>query len=106
MSTTRKRKCCEQGQGRNSTSAPTTSSTTGQETSETIGPVTGAAVQVSQLGPVVPSDTAKRNGLRNPLSTPALLCLKQAYPSFARLELTQQFRGHHSTFSTANAIFY
>ncbi|KAK3070028.1 hypothetical protein LTR53_011175 [Teratosphaeriaceae sp. CCFEE 6253] len=60
----------------------------------------------AQVGPVVPSDTAKRNSLGNVLGVPALQRIKQAFPEYTRVEPNLNYRGHHSTLAMSSKISY
>ncbi|KAK3072779.1 hypothetical protein LTR53_006195 [Teratosphaeriaceae sp. CCFEE 6253] len=60
----------------------------------------------AQLGPVVQSALANRNSLGSVLEVSALQRMKQAYPHFTRIDLTQNYRGHPSTFAMASNMFY
>jgi len=64
------------------------------------------AGDTQQLGPVVPSVTASHNSLGNVLATSAMQRMRQAYPHFTRVALTQNYRGHPSTLAMSSEIFY
>ncbi|KAK4542331.1 hypothetical protein LTR36_006787, partial [Oleoguttula mirabilis] len=64
------------------------------------------AGDTKQLGPVVPSETAKHNCLGTVLGTPALKRIKHALPYLQHMELVHSFRGHHSTFAMSSHKFY
>ncbi|KAK5745887.1 DNA-binding protein SMUBP-2 [Elasticomyces elasticus] len=60
----------------------------------------------AQLPPVVVSQTSQHNSLGSVIKKSALQRIQAVYPHFSRVELNENYRGHHSTFVASSKIFY